>query len=77
MAGFGENKGGNRKKANQAKLAKGEYLHKKGIDYHIQGKTRSAEESYRQAIALGYEHKSTYSNLGVICQSSGREEEAI
>ena len=55
----------------------GEAFLKKAIAHHTQGDLKNAEKSYRSAINFGLSNIVLFSNLGVICQSSQRIEEAI
>ena len=77
MAGFGEQKGGKGIKGERNKQRIGEVLHRSGTNHYIKGDLKHAEEDYRQAIIIGYTNHATYSNLGAICQGSGRTEEAM
>ncbi len=43
----------------------------------MQGDIKNAENLYRQAIKTGLLHEAIFSNLGVICKNSARQEEAI
>nr|WP_236069967.1 tetratricopeptide repeat protein [Prochlorococcus marinus] len=43
----------------------------------MQGDIENAEYLYRQAIEIGFLHEAIFSNLGVICKNSDRQEEAI
>ena len=63
--------------ADRDKQRIGEALHRSGTLRHIKGDLINAEKDYRQAITIGYINQATYSNLGAICQGSGRMEEAI
>ncbi|WP_197463257.1 tetratricopeptide repeat protein [Prochlorococcus sp. MIT 1306] len=77
MAGFGEQK---EKKENQRlnkSESRGEALHKEAVNFHMQGDIKNAEILYRQAIKIGFLHEAIFSNLGVICKNSDRQEEAI
>jgi len=44
---------------------------------HMAGELESAEQGYRQAISQGLRDAMVYSNLGIICQESGRSAEAL
>ena len=77
MAGFGEQKEKKKKKPHQKPPMNGESLLKKAINYHMQGELIYAEKAYRAAIDSGLLNAALFSNLGIICQTSQRTEEAI
>lgn len=52
-------------------------LRQKAIKYHMDGDLLNAEKIYREAISIGYLDSAIFANLGVICNSFGRVEEAI
>jgi len=55
----------------------GQSLYRNAINHHRRGDLAKAENDYREAIRVGYLHHAIYSNLGVICNNSGRAKEAI
>ena len=75
MKGFGEKKE-RKKKRPQQKLISGDTLLKNAINHHIQGDLKNAEKDYRSAIDSGLLNASLFLNLGVICKTSQRTEEA-
>ena len=80
MAGFGSPKSGNKKKKytpQRTPQMNGEALFKSAIKHHARGDLENAEKRYREAININYYHQDIYTNLGVICKNSGRQEEAI
>ena len=77
MAGFGEQKGRNKKRPQQKPQISGESLLKNAINHHMRGDLVNAESRYREAIKIGYYNHAIFTNLGVICKNSGRPEEAI
>ena len=77
MAGFGEQKGKKKKRAQQKLQISGDSLLKSAIDHHKRGDLRNAEKNYKEAINTGFSHHAIFSNLGIICKNSGRPQEAI
>ena len=77
MAGFGEQKKRKKKIPQQKPQLSGDILLKKAINNHIQGDLKNAEKAYRAAIDSGLTNVALFSNLGLICQTSQRTEEAI
>ena len=77
MAGFGEQKGRKKKRPQHKPQTNGDSLLKKAINHHIQGDLNNAEKAYREAIDSGVLNVALFSNLGIICQTSQRTEEAI
>ena len=75
MAGFGQQNKKPKKPPLPRNQEGAEELHKQALDHHRQGDLINAEKAYREAIRTGYLHHSVFSNLGVICQDSGRKEE--
>ena len=79
MLGFG-NEAKNRKvetKASNKAQMNTKTILKKAINYQANGDWKSAENTYREAIERGYYDSSIFTNLGIICKSSGRTDEAI
>ena len=52
-------------------------LLKNAIIHHTQGDLKNAEKFYRAAIDSGLLNVALFSNLGIICQTSQRTEEAM
>ena len=77
MAGFGEQKERKKKRPQQKTEMSRESLLKNAINHHIQGDLKNAEKYYRAAIDSGLLNIASFSNLGIICQTSQRTEEAI
>ena len=77
MAGFGEQKDRKEKIPQQKPQSSGDSLVKKAINHHIKGDLKNAEKAYRAAIDSGLSNIAAFSNLGIICQTSKRTEEAI
>ena len=77
MARFGEQKERKKKRPQQKTKTSGESLLKNAINHHIQGDLKNAEKAYRAAIDSGLINVALFSNLGIICQTSQRTEEAI
>ena len=77
MSKFGEQKEMMKKRPQQKQQISGESLQQNAINHHMRGDLINAEKAYRQAIKTGYYHDSIFVNLGVICASSGRLDEAI
>ena len=55
----------------------GDSLFKSALNYHLRGDLFNAEKFYREAIDSGLLNVALFSNLGIICQTSQRTEEAI
>ena len=79
MAGFGKKRGSEKKKIKfvPSKKIDQEALLQSAFRHHRQGDLINAEKEYRQAIKIGCYQHSIFTNLGIICKNSGREEEAI
>ena len=77
MARFGEQKEKKKQRPQQKPQISGDILLKKAIKQHIQGDLKNAEKAYREAIGSGMLNVALFSNLGIICQTSQRTEEAI
>ena len=77
MAGFGQKKERKKKGPQGKPQISGNSLLKKAINHHIQGDLKNAEKAYRAAIDNGLLNVALFSNLGIICQTSQRTEEAI
>ena len=77
MAGFGEQKERKKKRPHQKPQTSGDSILEKAIVHHIQGDLKNAEKAYRAAIDSGLLNVALFSNLGIICQTSKRTEEAI
>ena len=76
MAGFGEQKERDKKRAQQKPQTSGESLLKKAINHHIQGDLKNAEKAYIAAIDSGLTNVAVFSNLGAICQITQRSDKA-
>ena len=77
MAGFGEQKSEKSKKVGSSQAFRANTLLINAIKFHAKGKLELAEKGYREAMSVGCTDCRLFSNLGVICQNSGRPKEAI
>ena len=77
MTGFGVQNNKKKKRSEPASQTNGEVLLKRAIEHHKRGELVRAEHEYREAIKTNYLHHAVFSNLGIICKNSGRQEEAI
>jgi len=77
MAGFGDKKHSKKKsKAQLIRQSTVEAIHRRAVNYHLQGDLKRAEQGYREVINKGYMNYDTYLNLGVICKKTGNFDEA-
>ena len=65
-AGFGEQKGGKKRRARHKPQISGEILLQNAISCHIQGDLENAEKAYRVAIDSGLINIALFLNLGII-----------
>ena len=77
MAELGDQKEKKKRIPQQNPQISGDILLKNAIHYHTQGDLKNAEKAYRAAIDSGLTNVALFSNLGLICQTSQRTEEAI
>ena len=77
MAGFGEQKSEKSKKVGSTQAFRVNTILINAIKFHAKGKLELAEKGYREAMSVGCTDCRLFSNLGVICQNSGRPKEAI
>ena len=79
MTGFGSQQGQSKNKntAPGALKINGDAIFKSAINYHAGGDLINAEKLYRKAIDHGFSNSVLFSNLGVICITSNRMEEAV
>lgn len=77
MTGFGSKENKRKKLSSSSLQASLESIQKSAVNHHMNGDLAIAEKEYRAAIELGSKHHAVFTNLGVICNNSGRIDEAI